>query len=669
MPARDQDVRAFAFHLPQFHRIPENDRWWGDGFTEWTNVRAARPRFPGHQQPHAPAPGVGYYDLLDAETRQRQADQAAEAGLTGFCYYHYWFGGRRLLERPIDEIVRSGRPDRPFLLCWANEAWTRNWDGGSGEVLMPQVHSLDDDLTHIRWLAEIFADPRYARIDGRPAFLVYRASELPDPRRTIDTWRAEADRLGIGELHLARVESGPSEKDDPHDLGFDAAVEFQPDWTRLRPLRLRRGRHWRALRRLGLVSSAYATERIHDYRDVVDAMLAAPRPPYRRHPGVAARWDNSARRPTGATILREARPEHYERWLRAAVEQARSEPDPVVFVNSWNEWAEGAHLEPDQRWGTAYLEATRRALGGETPQQVRGAALARDVVHRATRSGAFRLRRRRTQLREQRDEVLRPFWEHIETRSPKRAAVGRSPGGPPGSVVASVVRQRNSARLRAVLDPAVDAGARVALWDLDGTGLGSGLDEWVVGSGAGDRTDLLHDLVRVLDPRADEWVVLLDDDVEFVRHDLPSLLRRAVDAELDLAMPAHGRSSRATHPLTRARPASLARHTSFVEIGPVVVVGPAWRDEVLESLPGNGMGWGLEFDWAALGPRGARLGIVDDCRIRHPEVPGAGYGDEVERARLRARAARHGHTRVTELQRTEATWWCWQTAPPWRERC
>src|SRR5215475_4957626 len=181
--------RLVAFYLPQYHPIPENDEWWGTGFTEWTNVVSAKPVFAGHYQPHLPA-DLGFYDLRLPEVRQAQADLARNHGIHGFCYYHYWFQGRRLLRRPFDEVLRSGQPDFPFCLCWANENWTRVWDGSDKKLLIEQTYSADDDLAHIRWLAPAFRDPRHIRVEGKPLFLVYRARKLPDPLRTTSLWRS-----------------------------------------------------------------------------------------------------------------------------------------------------------------------------------------------------------------------------------------------------------------------------------------------------------------------------------------------------------------------------------------------------------------------------------------------------------------------------------------------
>jgi lipopolysaccharide biosynthesis protein len=358
-PRVEPRVRALAFYLPQFHPIPENDEWWGPGFTDWRNVEKARPRFRGHYQPHVPAE-LGFYDLRDPEVRERQAELAGAHGVSGFCYYHYWFKGRRLLHQPLDEVLATGRPNFPFCLCWANENWTRVWDGRSDNVLVEQRYSEEDDRAHMGWLAGVFSDERYIRVEGKPLFLVYRARGLRDPAATARIWREEAHRLGAGEIFLARVESFHEEHDDPREIGFDAAVEFQPDMANL-PRPLRRGRGWDALRRLGLASTTFASSKVLEYADVVERALTRPRPRYVRFPCVTPSWDNSPRRAERAWILVHSTPELYEHWLREAVLRA-PEAHPLVFVNAWNEWAEGNHLEPCERWGRAYLEATRRAL-------------------------------------------------------------------------------------------------------------------------------------------------------------------------------------------------------------------------------------------------------------------------------------------------------------------
>lgn len=341
--------KLIAFHLPQFHPIPENDAWWGKGFTEWTNVTKAVPRFPGHHQPQLPA-DLGFYDLRLPEARAAQAELAREHGIHGFCYYHYWFNGKRLLERPFEEILASGEPDFPFCLCWANENWTRRWDGAEQEVLIGQNYNDDDDREHIRYLITAFRDPRYIRIDGKPLILIYRARHLPDPQRTLSIWRNEARKAGIGELFVCRVENFFNERDNPHALGFDASVDFQPDWMAItddNPSVVLPDGHF-----------------VVDYRDLVETELARPEVPHLRFPGVTPSWDNSARRRKNAFIIADSSPEAYEHWLTETLRSvaARPESQQLVFINAWNEWAEGNHLEPDQRFGRGYLEATRRAL-------------------------------------------------------------------------------------------------------------------------------------------------------------------------------------------------------------------------------------------------------------------------------------------------------------------
>jgi lipopolysaccharide biosynthesis protein len=364
-------IRPIAFHLPQFHPIPENDQWWGKGFTEWTNVVKARPRLPGHYQPHLPA-DLGFYDLRLPEARAAQAKLAAEYGIHGFCYYHYWFHGRELLERPVNEILSTGEPDFPFCFCWANENWSRRWDASNDELLVEQRCSPADDLAHIRRLIEFFLDPRYIRVDGRPLIAIYRASKLPEPSRTIDLWRREAERAGLKGLYLVRVESHV-ESGDPRSMGFDAALQFEPCWPALGALRIVRRRWWHR-HKLGTGEAVYRNNVICEYADLVQRALSEPSPVYPRIPCVCPGWDNTPRREKGAIIFLNSTPALYESWLSEVVKRqaARLSALPerngltpmesLIFINAWNEWAEGNHLEPDQKWGRAYLEATRRAL-------------------------------------------------------------------------------------------------------------------------------------------------------------------------------------------------------------------------------------------------------------------------------------------------------------------
>jgi len=346
----EPSARLIAFYLPQFHPIPENDENWGKGFTEWTSVAQARPNFVGHYQPQLPA-DLGFYDLRLPEIMEQQAALARQYGVYGFCYYYYWFNGRRVLERPVEQMLHSGRPDFPFCLCWANENWTRNWDGAADDVLIAQDYSGAGER-FIREIIPFFKDPRYIRINGAPMLLVYRVSQLPDPVRTAQIWRKVCASEGIGEIHLCAVQSFGV--DDPRQYGFDAAVEFPPHTKRalVDP---------HSLPGIGADFEGY----LEDYPTIVENQLARPWPDYVWYRGVMPAWDNTARRGTRAHILIHSSPELYEHWLRVLVEQTHqvaAVQEPVLFVNAWNEWAEGAYLEPDRRFGHARLAATSRAL-------------------------------------------------------------------------------------------------------------------------------------------------------------------------------------------------------------------------------------------------------------------------------------------------------------------
>jgi len=346
------NIRSIAFYLPQYHPIPENDEWWGKGFTEWTNVSKAQQLFPDHYQPHIPS-DLGYYDLRSPEIRQAQADLAQKYGIYGFCYYHYWFNGKRLLEHPFNEVLDTGKPDFPFCLCWANEVWTRAWDGRSGEILIDQKYSREDDIQHIRWLASAFQDKRYIKINGRPLILIYRAGNLPNPYRTASIWRKEAKKLGIGDLYLCKVESFADEHSDPEEIGFDASIEFQPDWSNLGS---------------NISGDAYGDHLVYNYSEIVERMIRKISPSYKRFPCVTPSWDNSARRKKNALIIKGATPELYETWLTESIKRVDNFnlDERIVFINAWNEWAEGAYLEPDEQFGTAYLEVIRDTVTEST---------------------------------------------------------------------------------------------------------------------------------------------------------------------------------------------------------------------------------------------------------------------------------------------------------------
>ncbi|MGH9189511.1 MAG: glycoside hydrolase family 99-like domain-containing protein, partial [Acidimicrobiales bacterium] len=352
------EARLVAFYLPQFHPIADNDLWWGEGFTEWANVAAATPLFPGHVQPRLPA-DLGFCDLRSPETRSAQAELAMRFGIEAFCYYHYWFEGRQLLERPFEEVLSSGEPPISFCLCWANEPWSRRWDGSQHSLLQAQTYSPSDDLEHIRWLLPALGDHRALRIGGRPVFIVYRARDLPEPMRTTDLWRNETSRAGLGEVYLIAVESPVDRGWDATTAGFDSKLRFQPDW-------------WQA----GLLPRSPAgieSLRVYDYASAWPVLATAEPVAYRRFETVFPRWDNTPRVGPAGVVFSGSTPEDYGRWLRHAVGSCRDQPGDqrLVFLNAWNEWAEGCHLEPDQHDGLAYLEATRDAVSATAARKLR----------------------------------------------------------------------------------------------------------------------------------------------------------------------------------------------------------------------------------------------------------------------------------------------------------
>jgi hypothetical protein len=354
--------RLIAMHLPQYHPIPENDAWWGKGFTEWTNVARARPLFRGHHQPHLPA-DLGFYDLRLPEARAAQAELAREHGLGGFCYYHYWFGGRRLLERPFEEILRSGEPDFPFCLCWANEPWSRRWLGEERDVLMPQAYSAEDDLAHDRWLARAFEDPRYIRVAGRPVFLIYRPKSIPDLGGSLDRLRRAVAGEGVADPWLVGVDAH-SPGTDFRDHGFNGTMAFTPQLGVLPDFLVDGPTPGKLRRNLGLgVPSA----RLKLYDDTAARRaMDGIRRPFPHYPCCYVSWDNSPRRGRDGIVVVNGTPGGFARDLAACIDRAGSLPEGerLVFVNAWNEWAEGNHLEPDAQDGRAYLEALRQVARG-----------------------------------------------------------------------------------------------------------------------------------------------------------------------------------------------------------------------------------------------------------------------------------------------------------------
>lgn len=348
---RMDKLRVIAFYLPQFHPIPENDRWWGKGFTDWTNVVKATPNFVGHYQPHLPS-DLGFYDLRIPEVREQQAELAREHGIYGFCYHHYWFNGRRLLERPFNEVLKSGRPDFPFCLCWANENWTRRWDGLEHEILLAQEYSERDNIAFIRDIVPALRDERYIRINGKPLLIVYRVNLLPKPQTTAEIWRAECRKLGVGEIYLCAAQS--FEITDPRPYGFDAAVEFPPHALFIQEI----------INKVKITNPNF-TGHIFEYEEAVHFMKKKKATDYTLFKAVTPSWDNTPRKQNASHIIAHATPDLYKDWLAHTIEYTKkhlSGDERLVFINAWNEWGEGAHLEPDRKYGYAFLKATKGAI-------------------------------------------------------------------------------------------------------------------------------------------------------------------------------------------------------------------------------------------------------------------------------------------------------------------
>jgi lipopolysaccharide biosynthesis protein len=349
-------ARVLSFYLPQFFPIPENDRWWGPGFTEWTNAARARPLFRGHEQPTLPA-DLGFYDLRVAETRHAQGELARRYGVEGFIYWHYWFGGGdRILERPFREVLDSGEPDLGFALAWANQTWTGTWHGAPDKVLKQQTYpGPEDERAHFDVLLPAFRDPRYIRVDDKPLFYVFRPEELPDAAAFVDRWQAMAREAGLEGLYLVAEISdllgrGPRYIRADAD-GFDASV-----YMRL-PARVDRATTLRMRARRKLRGGP----EVWPYSDtIVDTYPRGPR----IQPCIYPNWDNTPRAGRRGLALTGAEPAKFERNVRAAVAQLQDHPpqERILWVKSWNEWAEGNHLEPDLRHGHGWLQALRAGI-------------------------------------------------------------------------------------------------------------------------------------------------------------------------------------------------------------------------------------------------------------------------------------------------------------------
>jgi len=381
-------ARLIAFYLPQFHPIPENDEWWGKGFTEWTNVARAKPLFKGHYQPRLPA-DLGFYDLRLPEVREAQAELARNAGIEGFCYYHYWFGGKRLIERPFNEVVASGKPDFPFCLCWANQSWSGVWHGAPNHILMEQTYPGPEDWRkHFLALRNAFLDERYLRVDGRPIFVILRPMELPNVSSFIQEWQELALQIGLPGLHFVAHLLHYEPTWDYRSQGFDSCVVVSHlkvfAWS-ARELflgankngsgrnltRFRAGSNgnaskvelrewlWRRLR-----SSLGQFSNVRLYQHALPYLLDGCTEQPGVYPCITPNWDNTPRSGVRGFVLHESTPELFRVHLRDALTLVQSRPmkQRLVFIKSWNEWAEGNYLEPDKKFGHDYLKVVREEV-------------------------------------------------------------------------------------------------------------------------------------------------------------------------------------------------------------------------------------------------------------------------------------------------------------------
>lgn len=356
--------KVLAFHLPQFHTIPENDRWWGEGFTEWTNVRKARPLFKGHYQPRIPFEEK-YYNLVDPDVQDWQASLAAKYDISGFCYYHYYFSGKLLLEKPVQMILERGKPDFPFCLAWANEPWTRIWDGGDKNVLMAQTYGNETEWeNHFQYLLPAFLDPRYIRVDGKPLFLIYRTKSIELFAEMIDYWRRRARDYALPGLHIVSMLT--MFEPDKRPNVCDAFCDFEPMCTinRMRPVPALREKavNYVTRRLWKTFGTAARAPRSLDYRalwrEIVDRPL-----PAKHYPGAFVDWDNSPRKGlNGSLVLRNFDQQAFESGFEKVYSKAHAANAEFVFINAWNEWAEGTYLEPDTVRGVACLESISRVV-------------------------------------------------------------------------------------------------------------------------------------------------------------------------------------------------------------------------------------------------------------------------------------------------------------------
>ena len=353
--------RILALYLPQFHPIPENDKWWGEGFTEWTSVVKARPLFKGHQQPKLPGK-LGFYDLRLPETRVAQAELAKEAGIEGFMYWHYWFGnGKRLLERPFNEVLESGTPDFPFCLAWANHSWYKKlWDPKAPNkdvLLIEQTYpGIEDYIDHFNTLLPAFKDQRYVKVDGKPFFMVFKPLQIKNVSLFIKTWQDLARENGLPGMYLVG-QCDRFQIKDVLDAGFDAVNHEEVNHIHEKESIIKK-----AIQQLLLKS--VKLPRIYDYSEAMESMVIGEDRENNVFPTICPNFDHTPRSGARGLVYTGVNIGAFERHVRTTLELVKNKPDEqkIIVLKSWNEWGEGNYMEPDEKYGKGYIEAMRRAI-------------------------------------------------------------------------------------------------------------------------------------------------------------------------------------------------------------------------------------------------------------------------------------------------------------------
>lgn len=369
-------MKVIAFYLPQFHAIPENDQWWGKGFTEWTNVKKAKPVYQGHVQPKIPLNNY-YYDLLDDKTKLWQVELAKKSGLYGFCYYHYWFDGKMLLEKPAEQMLKNKQIDFPFCFSWANEPWSRSWKGDSKNVIMPQNYGGREDWkSHFDYLLPFFKDTRYIKDHGKPIFIIYKPDIIPSCNEMMQYWEELAVNNGLPGLFFGfQFPSGFRYREN--EKKFDFGIEFEPLYTRSEEqdflnistlsgkvkLLIKHPRVFCSITFKKVGNARFNKPIYYDYNSTCKKIISRLPRFSNSVPGMFTSWDKTPRNGSRATIYRNSDPDTFYKYLSEQIKRAKDVyHTEYLFLTAWNEWGEGAYLEPDSQYGQSYLDALKKSL-------------------------------------------------------------------------------------------------------------------------------------------------------------------------------------------------------------------------------------------------------------------------------------------------------------------